>query len=96
MAHFEGLEGVEGGELEGPIVMGGRAAMKALTRHRIVSGCGDNGAWTVWQDDKGAYRCDFCRHRKTINAAVFTSKSKVLDWLKEYIPQCHEETATLE
>lgn len=49
MALFSGLEGVASGQLHGPVVMGGHAAMKSLLRYRVVSGAGDFGAWTVTQ-----------------------------------------------
>lgn len=92
IGQFENLPGVLGGKLTGPIVMGGRAAMKALNRWRIVSGSGDHGAWTVWLDDAGAYRCEFAQFREIKNSVTLKSKTDVLNWLKEFIVKCHGMT----
>lgn len=93
MAHFENLEGVEGGILRGPVVTGPRAAMKALARYRAVSGVGEFGTWTVWQEDSGAYHCTYSINQSTFSAElVGANKTQVHNWLKEFVPKCHNAT----
>lgn len=76
MANFVGLDGVKGGKLTGEIVRSVSAAMTALKKNRCVSGAGDYGAWIVWRDDAGKYRCDFSRHCITRADAVVSTKAK--------------------
>lgn len=62
-------------------------AMKSLVQHRAVTGAGDHGAWTVWRDDDGRFRCDFSRFRCTVAEKELSTKREVRDWLSVWLPQ---------
>lgn len=85
---FIDLDGVKSGVLYGPFAKSTTAAMRALKSFRVVSGAGNNGSWTVWIDDDGAYHVDFSRFRFTKNKAVFGTKKQVKEWLQIWIPEC--------
>ena len=93
MSEFVGLPGVRGGRLR---PRGKHTAstvsgfMDVLRTGRICSGAGDNGAITVWRDDKGAYRCEFSRFCISISSAEVISKAAVKRWLKDWLPQMQE------
>jgi hypothetical protein len=91
VVNLVGLPGVKGGTIKdvrcANTVSG---AMRVLRTDRAVTGAGDHGAWTVWEDDKGKLRCDFCRFHRTVNEATFTKKKDVEAWLREWMPKVQE------
>jgi hypothetical protein len=91
MPLFVDLEGVMGGELEGPLVGTVQQAMTSLKTSRIVSGAGDNGAWHVYVRDDDKYVCCFYRHFTKINEMTFTSKTQVRMWLREWLPRIQHQ-----
>lgn len=87
MANLVNLPGVLSGRISDvPMERSVSGALKALVSHRAVTGAGDHGAWTVWRDDVGAYRCKFSRYMMTVNEAVFGTKAQVKSWLEKWIP----------
>lgn len=89
MGLFIGLNGVKGGELEGPLVgMTINRFKVALRESRVCSTAGDNGAVTVWQDDEGKWRCALTRYCVTIEETVVGTKAQIWTWLKEWMPKC--------
>jgi len=88
MGNLVGLPGVKGGKIENvPFARSVTGAMKALKKSRAVTGAGSYGAWTVWQADDSEYRCDFSRYMVTKSKASYTTKAKVYQWLKTWLPQ---------
>ncbi len=87
MGNLIGLPGVKGGKIaDVSFAKSVSGAMKVLRTHRAVTGAGDHGAWTVWRDDDGKYRCDFSRHRVTVNEIVADTKRAVRGWLTAWVP----------
>ena len=96
MGEYVGLEGVRGGKLKprGPHMARTVAGfMRILKKGRVCSDAGDNGAVTVWRDDRGMYHCEFSRFLVSHNSALFSSKAKVAVWLKDWLPQMHVNRA---
>lgn len=90
MGEYSGLPGVKGGTIKPRGKHMARTVsglMAILRKGRICSSAADCGAVTVWKDDKGAYRCEFDRHRVPFNEATFDTKAAVRRWLKEWLPQ---------
>jgi hypothetical protein len=88
MGDLVGLPGVKGGKITNvryaETVSG---AMRILRTDRATTGAGDHGAWTVWKDDDGQFRCDFSRWGMTIAEAKFDKKKDVEAWLREWMPK---------
>lgn len=90
MGNLINLPGVNGGKIENVrFARSPSGAMAVLKTDRAVTGAGDNGAWTVWRDDEGNYRCEFSRYCATVNGLTCKAKAEVRRWLGEWIPQIH-------
>ena len=88
MGDLVGLPGVKGGKIKNvKHASSVSGAMRVLRVERAVTGAGDHGAWTVWKDDDVKVRCDFSRHRMTINEVICTTKKQVEEWLREWLPK---------
>lgn len=87
MPRLCGMEGVAGGSLDCSIAYSMTGTMKALMTERAVTGSGDNGAWNVWIDDAGLYRCNFYRYMQLLDVAAFTTKVELRNWLRTWIPE---------
>lgn len=93
MGNLVGLPGVAGGKIEDvQMASSVSGAMKVLRTDRAVTGAGDHGAWTVWKDDEGAYRCEFQRHYCTLNQSTYTQKKNVQGWLRTWLPRVQERS----
>jgi hypothetical protein len=93
MARYVGLPGVKGGVLESDASFKKSVSgfIRGLTpTNRVVSGACDYGAITVWRDDDGMYRADFCRRMIVIDGIVVKKKVTVAKWLKTWIPKMSE------
>lgn len=88
LSTFKPLPGVRGGKLRGPFaVKSPNAFLRELETYRVVSDAGDHGSVTVWRDDSGAFRCEFCRWCATVESKIFTSKASVRRWLATWHPR---------
>ena len=91
MGNLVGLPGVVGGTIKDvPMARTVSGALRALRTSRAVTGAGDFGAWTVWKDDAGQWRCDFTRHHSTINEATARTNVEIEAWLREWLPKVQE------
>ncbi len=93
MGDLVGLPGVKGRIENVKYADSVSGAMKAFKTERAVTGAGDFGAWTIWKDDEGRYRCDFSRYCATVNTEMFGTKVGVREWLKKWLPQVHKRPA---
>lgn len=84
------LPGVGDERIEGVIAKTPSGFLAALKRYRACSDGGDHGSVIVYRDDAGAFRCMFMRWKEIEEEQTFTSKSKVREWLKIWLPVQHE------
>lgn len=88
MGVYVGLNGVDGGTLEGPTATSISGFKVALRVNRVCSAAGNKGAVTVWQDDEGAWHCAFTRFCAVLDEHVYRTKAQVWAWLTEWMPKC--------
>lgn len=92
MGNLINLPGVKGGKIEDvSFASSVSGAMAVLRTERAVTGAGDRGAWTVWRDDAGDFRCEFTRYCITADALTTDTKKAVRQWLTTWIPQSQGE-----
>lgn len=60
-----------------------------VTKRVATGAAGDNGAISVWIDDKGCYRGDMSRHMRTRSSVISETKRGLRMWLKENWEQMH-------
>lgn len=88
------LPGVSAGTIEiSQISSSVSGAMRDLRAQRAATGAGDHGAWTVWLDDAGKYRCEFSRHQVPVNEATYLTLTGVRGWLQAWLPQTKQRGA---
>lgn len=52
-----------------------------------ISQARDCGSVTVWLDDNGMWRCEFCSFRIAENESKFVHLAAVYQWLKDWWPK---------
>lgn len=90
MATLRGLPGVRKREVEFLSVHSINGVFRALKLCRFVSAASDYGAVTVWIDDKGDLRAEFCRYRILYSEVQPETKASLKRWLKEWFPKMSE------
>lgn len=87
---FTGLPGVRKKMIEGVYSRTPGGFIAALEKHRVVSAAGDDGAVTVYRDDKGRLRGMFCRYMSILASETFPTKAACRRWLAEFLPKMYE------
>lgn len=88
MGILSGLPGVRG-DLEAEFASSVTGALDAIKHCRAVTGAGEHGAWSLWVDDDGMYRCEFCRFFRVMDSQIFRRKKDVRAWLRVWVPRVH-------
>ena len=86
MPELVGLPGIKRKVMPCKMVRNITAAL-TVTRRMATTAANDNGSISVWIDDAGNYRADFCRYLCTKGSGAFTSKSALRDWLRDWWPK---------
>lgn len=87
MGHYVGLPGVRGRLTPGKkhfqnTVSGLLRNLRGGRGGRITSIAGDHGSLTVWIDDKGDYRGNFCRFGSVLADCHVTTKKALGDFAR--------------
>lgn len=90
---FQGLDGVEGGELKGVFARSRTGFMNELRSYRAVISSGNHGSVSVWKRDDGQYQCELHRYQVTKAKLIASTKKAVAAWLDEYLPKQHQPEA---
>ncbi len=61
--------------------------MTGIGSRRAMTFASDEGAVSVWIDDKAKYRCAFTCYLAIKDLQEFTTKAAVRRWLKEWLPR---------
>jgi len=82
------LPGVEGGTLRAITVSSRTNAMEMLRLGAAaITRADDTGALVVYRDDEDMFRCEFMRHRRTVNLGRYKYLAAVDEWLRQWWPE---------
>lgn len=85
MPVLTGLSGTDGEARECVFVRSISATLKVLRSRLSAVAAGDNGAFNVWRDDDGNYRCQYERYQKTIDLQIFPSLKEIKPLIKVWL-----------
>ena len=83
MPELTGLPGVKRKTVPCKMVRSITAAL-TVTRKMATTAANDNGSISVWINDAGSYRADFCRYLCTKGSIETKSKTALREWLREW------------